>query len=70
MLTRRDVLNQLQRMGVKELSLLRNYFRDYEKYMQIEYNLRIGNTKKQMNGLLEEQKHERKTRPNGKKTLY
>jgi hypothetical protein len=70
MLTRHDVLNQLKILGVKELSLLRNYLRDYEKYMEINYGLRIAKTQKQMKGVLENQTFERKTHPNGAKTIY
>jgi hypothetical protein len=47
MLTRREVLIQLKRMGAEKPSSLRNYLRDFEKYMVINYGLKVVKTKKQ-----------------------
>ena len=44
MLTRREVLDQLKRMGVKEPSQLKDYLRDFEKYMEINYGMKIMKT--------------------------
>jgi hypothetical protein len=46
MLTRRDVLTELKRMGVKKPSLLKNYLRDFEKYIGTYYDFKITKTKK------------------------
>jgi hypothetical protein len=46
MLTRRDVLTELKRMGVKKPSLLKNYLRDFEKYIGTYYDFKITRTKK------------------------
>lgn len=46
MLTRREILDQLKRMGVKEPSLLKIYLKDFENYMQINYGLKIVTTRK------------------------
>ena len=42
MLTRREVLNELRRIGIKEPSLLQEYLEDYEQYMEIRYGLKIA----------------------------
>ncbi len=41
MLSRREILIQLRRMGVKEQSLLKAYLRDFEQYMKMNYGLEI-----------------------------
>ncbi len=46
MLTRREVLAQLKRIGVKDPSLRKIYLQDFEKYMEINYGLKIGQEKK------------------------
>ena len=45
MLTRRELLNELSRIGVKEPFLLKTYFKDFEHYIEINYGLKIGKTK-------------------------
>ncbi len=42
MLTRREVLNELRRIGIKEPSLLREYLEDFEHYMEVSYGLKIA----------------------------
>jgi hypothetical protein len=46
MMTRREVLAELNRMGVTRLSLLKSYLRDFEKYIGSYYDLQILRTKK------------------------
>jgi hypothetical protein len=46
MLSRREVLIQLRGLGVKDLSLLKAYLRDFEKYMKKNYGLEV--TKKRI----------------------
>jgi hypothetical protein len=46
MLTRRDVLTELKRMGVNKPSLLKNYLRDFEKYIGTYYSFEVSKTKK------------------------
>ena len=41
MLTRREILMQLKRMGVKELSLLKQQCRDFESYATAHYGFEI-----------------------------
>lgn len=41
MLTRREILIQLRKLGVKEPSLLKAYLRDFENYMKTNYGLDI-----------------------------
>ncbi len=41
MLSRRDILIQLRTMGVKEQSLLKEYLRDFERYMKENYGLEV-----------------------------
>jgi hypothetical protein len=48
MLTRRDVLTELKRMGVKRPSLLKIYLRDFEKYASTYYNFQISRTKRSL----------------------
>jgi hypothetical protein len=51
MLTRREVLVQLKTLGVKEVSLLKLYLRDIEKYMETNYGMRILKGKRQKDDL-------------------
>ena len=46
MLTRRDVLTELKRMGVTKLSLLKSYLRDFEKYIGTYYDFQVLRTRK------------------------
>jgi len=46
MLTRRDILNELKRMGVRKPSLLKNYLRDFERYIGTYYDFKISKSKK------------------------
>jgi hypothetical protein len=46
MLTRREVLAQLKRIGVKDPSLRKIYLQDFEKYMEMNYGLKIGKEEK------------------------
>ena len=46
MLTRRDVLSELRRMGVRKPSLLKNYLRDFERYIGTYYDFQISKTRK------------------------
>jgi hypothetical protein len=39
---------ELKRMGVKKPSLLKNYLRDFEKYIGTYYNFQISKTKKRL----------------------
>ena len=48
MLTRRDVLMELRRMGVRKPSLLKSYLRDFEKYIGNHYSFVITKTKKSL----------------------
>jgi hypothetical protein len=41
MMTRRDVLDQLKRVGIKDLSLLKRSCRDFENYMAVNYDYKI-----------------------------
>jgi hypothetical protein len=49
MLTRRDILTELNRMGVKKPSLLKNYLRDFERYVGTYYDFKILKTNKKLN---------------------
>ena len=53
LLTRREVLIQLKTLGVKEISLLKFYLRDFEKYMGTKYGIEITKTKRQKADLLD-----------------
>ena len=46
MLTRREVLAQLKRIGVKDPSLRKIYLQDFEKYMEMNYGLKFGQEEK------------------------
>ena len=41
MMTRRDVLDQLKRVGIHELSLLKRDCREFENYMAVYYGYKI-----------------------------
>jgi hypothetical protein len=45
MLSRREVLDELQRIGVKEPNLLKKYFEDFEHYIEINHGLKIAATR-------------------------
>ena len=47
MLTRREILNQLKRVGVKELSRLKRNCRDFENYMAVNYDYEIDRKENQ-----------------------
>ena len=47
MLTRREILNQLKRVGVKELSRLKRNCRDFENYMAVNYDYEIDRKESQ-----------------------
>jgi hypothetical protein len=42
MLSRREILTQLRDMGVKQQSLLKEYLRDFERYMKENYGLEVA----------------------------
>jgi hypothetical protein len=42
MLTRREVIAQLKRMGITDPSLRKIYLQDFEEYMERNYGLKIG----------------------------
>ncbi len=46
MLTRREVLAQLKRIGVKDPSLRKIYLQDFEKYIGMDYGLKIRQKRK------------------------
>jgi hypothetical protein len=46
MLTRREVLIQLKRIGANKQSDLKTYLRDFEKYILQKYALRLDKKKK------------------------
>jgi hypothetical protein len=48
MLTRRDILMELKRMGVRKPSLLKSYLRDFERYIGNHYSFEILKTKKRL----------------------
>lgn len=50
MLTRRDVLFELRKMGVKKPSLLKSYLRDFERYIGNYYSFKVRKTKKRLDG--------------------
>lgn len=51
MLTRRDILMELKRMGVRKPSLLKSYLRDFEKYIGSHYSFEVLKTKKKLDRL-------------------
>jgi hypothetical protein len=46
MLTRQEVIAQLKRIGITDPSLRKIYLQDFEKYMEINYGLKIGQEEK------------------------
>ncbi len=42
MLTRREVLIELKRVGIKEFSLLKRECRDFEKYVALNYHMQFS----------------------------
>ena len=42
MLTRREVLDELRRIGIKEPSLLKEHLEEFEHYMELSHGLKIG----------------------------
>ncbi|OGP76945.1 MAG: hypothetical protein A2W09_09065 [Deltaproteobacteria bacterium RBG_16_50_11] len=50
MLTRREVLTELTRMGVKKLSLLKTCLREFEKYISTYYGFQVLRPKKTRQG--------------------
>jgi len=48
MLTRRDVLFELRKMGVKKPSLLKSYLRDFERYIGNYYSFKVLKSKKRL----------------------
>jgi hypothetical protein len=46
MLTRREILAQLKRIGIEDSSLRKIYLQDFEKYMEMNYGLKIGEEEK------------------------
>jgi hypothetical protein len=46
MLTRREILAQLRRIGIEDSSLRKIYLQDFEKYMEMNYGLKIGEEEK------------------------
>ena len=55
MLTTKEVLEELRRIGVKDQIALRAYLKDFENYMMTHYGLRIGDTQEKL-GVLPAQK--------------
>jgi hypothetical protein len=47
MLTWREVLTQLKRIGANKQSSLKTYLRDFEKYMLQNYGLKLDKKKKE-----------------------
>ncbi len=45
MLTRREVLIELKRLGIRELSLLKRECRDFEKYVAVNYDSQFSEKK-------------------------
>jgi hypothetical protein len=46
MLTRREVIAQLKRIGIKDPSLGKFHLQDFEEYMKRNYGLKIGQEEK------------------------
>jgi hypothetical protein len=46
MLTRREVIAQLKRIGIKDPSLRKFHLQDFEKYMERNYEMKIGQEEK------------------------
>ena len=45
MLTRREILNELRRIGIKEPSRLETYLKDFELYVQVNHGSDFGKMK-------------------------
>ena len=45
MLTRREILNELRRIGITEQSSVKEYLEDFEHYMEISHGLKITPTR-------------------------
>jgi hypothetical protein len=56
MLTTKEVLEELRRVGVKDRISLRAYLEDFDDYMKTHYGVKILDTKKK-SGTLRPQKH-------------
>ena len=41
MLTGREILNELRRIGIKDPSSLKNYSREFEEYIAVNYAMKI-----------------------------
>jgi len=41
MLTEREILDELRRIGIRDPSLLKNDFREFEEYIAINYGMKI-----------------------------
>ena len=41
MLTEREVLAELERIGISEPSLVNNHLKEFEEYMEINYGIKI-----------------------------
>ena len=63
MLTRRDILMELKRMGVRKPSLLKSYLRDFEKYIGNHYSFEILKTKKKLDPLPSQVSESRQNKP-------
>jgi len=63
MLTRRDILMELKRMGVRKPSLLKSYLRDFERYIGNHYSFEISKTKKTLDPLPGEVSESRQNKP-------
>ena len=63
MLTRRDILMELRRMGVRKPSLLKSYLRDFEKYIGNHYSFQILKTKKRLGPLPSQVSESRQNKP-------
>ena len=63
MLTRRDILMELKRMGVRKQSLLKTYLRDFEKYIGNHYSFEILKTKKELDPLPSQVSEPRRNKP-------
>ena len=51
MLTRREILSELRRIGIKEPSILKIYLKDFELYMQVNYGSSFGKMKGALQGI-------------------
>ena len=50
-LTRREILSELRRIGVKEPSMLKTYLKDFELYMQVNHGSDFGTMKGALQGI-------------------